>query len=253
MRLLTRQLLLSLLLLLPLQPSVAGTFSQIGTERWVTVAHVYDGDTFRTDKGEKIRLLGINTPEIAHNDKPGEEMGQAARRLLKSLILGKRVQLEFDQERKDSYGRTLAHVYLRDGSWINGRMIAEGMAHLYLFAPNFKHAEALQRLEQDTRSRHAGIWRTSRFRVLGAAECDASLAGQFRLVSGSVTSTDRNGWGFRLGTLSVSIPKAYRQWFKTAPAPAMHQRLIVHGTLRLSGSGRLFLALHSPFDLEIVK
>lgn len=240
------------LLLLPAQPSVAGTFSQLTPGRWVTVETVYDGDTFKTKDGEKVRLLGINTPEIAHNDSPGEEMGDQARHFLESQILGKRVQLVFDREKKDNYGRTLAHVYLADGSWINGRLVENGMAHLYLFAPNFSHAEALLKLEQKARSKKLGIWKTRRFELIAAAECSSSLAGQFRVVTGSVSSVDRNGWGFRLGELSITIPKGYRTLFKTAPRIGKGERVTVHGTLRLSSKGGLFLALHSPFELEIM-
>jgi len=244
--------LLFALLFLPAQPSVAGTFSQLTPGRWVTVERVYDGDTFRTDKGEKVRLLGINTPEIAHNDSPGEEMGEQAKQFLESLVLGKRVQLVFDREKKDTYGRTLAHVYLADGSWINGQLVENGMAHLYLFAPNFAHAEALLKLEQRARSKKIGIWKTGRFKIISAAECSPALAGQFRVVTGSVSSVNRNGWGFMLGELSVTIPRSYRKLFETAPRTGKGIHVTVHGTLRVSSKGGLFLALHSPFELEIM-
>jgi len=250
--LMLRRLILLLLLTLLLQPSIAGTFSQIGTSRWVTVAYVYDGDTFRTGHGERVRLLGINTPEIAHNDSPGEPLGESARRRLSSLLLNHSVKLSFDNDRKDRYGRTLAHVYLRDGSWINAEMIREGLAHLYLFAPNYRHAEELLALEQTARSKRIGIWKTDRFAPIDSGECDSSLAGQFRVVSGHITSISRNGWGFSLGKLNVSIPRRYRAFFKSPPKLKMSGNVTVHGTIRVYSGKRLYLALHSPFDLEII-
>lgn len=239
------------LLLVTAQQGVAGNFSQYSTSRQVTVSYVYDGDTFKTDRGEKVRLLAINTPEIAHNDSPGEALGPEASSHLKSLIQGKQVQLAFDEDKKDNYGRTLAHVFLRDGTWINAKMVEDGMAHLYLFAPNFRHADELLKLEQHARKQRLGIWKTERFREIAAEDCDASHAGQFRIVTGAATSAERNGWGFNMGSLSVSVPKAYRKWFKSPLALSGGTGVAVRGTLRLSRGGKLYLAIHSPYDLEI--
>ncbi|MFQ5519572.1 MAG: thermonuclease family protein, partial [Mariprofundus sp.] len=114
----------------------AGTLSVIGQARWVSVASVFDGDTFRTSSGEKVRLLGINTPEIAHGSQPGQAYASKAARRLSSLIGGKSVQLRTDKEKRDKYGRTLAQVYLRDGQWVNRILVEEGLAQVYTFAPN---------------------------------------------------------------------------------------------------------------------
>jgi len=230
----------------------AGTFSQIGSSRWVTVAHVYDGDTFKTRSGEKVRLLGINTPEIAHSSSPGEPLGIKAKQELQSLLQNKLVQLSFDEERRDDYGRLLAHVYLRNGTWINGRMVEAGLAHVYTFAPNFRHTEKLLELERLARSNRLGIWRSDRFSVLAAGSVDEGTIGQFRVVRGRIASVSKNGWGFRLGNLSISIPRAHRKWFKSIPALKKGDRIVVRGKIRTSNRGRLFLALHSPFDLEIM-
>lgn len=248
-----KPVLIFLLLLVPLQQAAAGNFSQYNAGRRVTVATVYDGDTFKTEDGEKVRLLGINTPEIAHNDSPGEPLGETARRRLSALLQGRTVQLRFDYDRRDQYGRTLAHVYLRDGSWINARMVQEGLAHLYLFAPNYKHAKELLALERQARKKEIGIWNTDRFSQIDADQCDSSLAGQFRVVSGRIRSVKHNGWGFSLGRLFVSIPRAHRSHFKSPPKLSKGERVIVHGTIRVSSQKRLYLALHAPFDLERIK
>ena len=231
----------------------AGTFSQIGTSRWVTVSKIYDGDTFKTASGEKIRLLGINTPEVARDDKPGEPLAEQATLQLKRLIQGKTVRLEFDSERKDRYGRVLAHVYLRDGRWINSKMIELGFAHSYTFAPNFKHSPALLKRERAAREKKQGIWGTSRFKLLRSSDVDEKYIGQFRVVSGSPSSIQKKGWGFKLNHLSISIPKAHRKWFKDAPSLKQKGHVVVRGKIRISSRGKLYLALHSPFDLEIIE
>ncbi len=231
----------------------AGTLSQLGSSRWVTVNKVYDGDTFKTRAGEKIRLLGINTPEIAHGGKPGQPLGKKARQKLLSLIQGKLVRIEFDKDKQDKYGRLLAHVYLRDGTWINAQMIERGWAHQYIFAPNFRHADMLLKKEQAARQKKSGIWNTPRFERLESKQVSEKLIGQFRLISGHVVSIGKKRWGFKLGKLSISIPRAYRKWFKTPLKLKKNDRVIVHGTIRISNKGKLYLALHSPYDLEIIK
>lgn len=234
------------------QPIRAGTFSQLGTSRWVTVSKVYDGDTFKAENGEKVRLLGINTPEIARNDKPGQPLAMLAKKELTTLLLNQTVRLEFDSDQHDSYGRLLAHVYLRDGMWINAHMIEKGLAHLYIFAPNFRHADALLAKERQARKQKTGIWNHSRYKVLKAGNMDKSSIGQFRLVAGHVESLSKKGWLFKLGDLSISIPKAHRKWFKTPPALKHGSLVVVHGKIRISSRGKLYLALHTPYDLEII-
>ncbi|RMH62421.1 MAG: nuclease [Zetaproteobacteria bacterium] len=228
--------------------AMAGTLSIIGGDRYVRVAHIIDGDTFVTKRGEKVRLLGINTPEIMHDEQPGEALGDAARARLAQLIAGHLVRLAFDRDKRDDYGRLLAQVYDR-GRWINAQLVEEGIAHVYTFAPNFRWAPALLQRERQARRLGLGIWRTSRFMVLSANRLRPSHLGQFRLVQGTVTHAAR--WRFRLGKLHVSVPRKYRAYFGHGLTVKHGARVLVRGKLRLSRQGTWFLALHTPFDLEV--
>jgi len=223
--------------------------SVIEQGRWVNVQYVYDGDTFRTRQGERVRLLGINTPEVAHNDEPGQPFGIEARDRLKTLIEGKSVQLRLDSDHKDNYKRTLAQVFLRDGSWINSQLVDEGMAHVYTFVPNFRWAEALLQAEKRARQKKLGIWKSERFELLDAKKVTHQHIGQFRVVRGKVKHPGR--WKFQLGKLHISIPKKYRPGFEKGLKLNSSRIVIVHGTIRVSSQGRLFLALHSPYDIEM--
>lgn len=229
----------------------AGTLSLVTQSRWAKVVYVYDGDTFRTGRGEKVRLLGINAPEVAHNTEPGQVFGRQARTRLTQLLQGKTVRLRADRDTRDNYGRLLAQVWLRDGSWINALLLREGLAHVYTFAPNFHWAEALLEAEAVARKARKGIWSSKRFRVLKAAEVSRRHVGQFRVVEGKVDSPQPAV--FRLGKLRVSIPRKYRIYFDPMPVFRAGQRVVVRGTIRTSSGGRLYLALHSPFDLEIIE
>lgn len=214
----------------------------------MSVSKVFDGDTFRTTTGEKVRLLGINTPEVAHDQQAAQPYGNEAKRRLVSLIAGKSVQLRTDKEKKDKYGRTLAQVYLRNGGWINRQLVSEGLAHVYTFVPNTYWAKALLTTEQRARNEMAGIWKSKTFRILDAGELSPRHIGQFRLVRGFVKPVQ--SWRFKLGELIVSVPRKYRSWFDRTQLPTAGKKVIVRGKIRTSITGQLYLALHSPFDLE---
>jgi len=228
----------------------AGTLSVVDETRWVQVEYIFDGDTFATTTGERIRLLGINAPEVTHGSERGQIMGTAATRALKSMIAGQTVRLTFDKERRDIYGRTLAQVWRHDGTWVNGEMVHLGWAHVYTFTPNLHWAEKLLALERPARKQHRGIWNTRRFSVLPANKVKKYYMKQFRVVTGTINRINRNGFGFRLAKLNISIPRKYRKWFKSPLRLRMGQTVTVHGVIRAGRSGSLYLALHSPTDLE---
>jgi len=78
--------------------------SSEGAATWRTVVHVVDGDTIDLDKGERVRLIGVNTPETKHPQKPVEYFGREATEFARRSVEGKRVRLAFDWQRKDSAG-----------------------------------------------------------------------------------------------------------------------------------------------------
>lgn len=238
-----------LLQCIAIAPAEGGTFSIVSQSRWVEVGRVLDGDTFISRKGEHIRLLGINTPEVQHDDSPAQPMGNKATQALRRMIGGKSVRLDFDKQHKDKYGRTLAQVYLRDGRWVNGEMIRLGMAHVYTFTPNLHWAGQLMRLEGPARRQGLGIWKTRRFAMLESDDVGAAHLGQFRVIYGAVTRVNKNGFGFSMPGIRVSVPRKYRSWFTQLPVAGNGNEVIVRGVVRSAASG-LYVALHSPCDVE---
>ncbi|MBF0281753.1 MAG: thermonuclease family protein, partial [Zetaproteobacteria bacterium] len=227
----------------------------VSQQQWVTVAQVFDGDTFKTTSGEKVRLLNINTPEVMHDKQPSEPLSESAKLYLKSLVDGKMVRLEFDQERRDIYGRLLAHVYLSDGTWVNQALLQKGLAHIYTFAPNFKHVTQLRVYERFAIEKGLGIWGVERFAMVPSRQVNANQVGEFHLIEGRVEAIEDRGWGFRSGNLRVSIPKKYRNLFPDAPFFNMpkQQLLRFRGRIFASQQNGLYLALHSPFDMEMIQ
>jgi micrococcal nuclease len=124
---------------------------------WRTVVRVVDGDTLLLDGNERVRLIGVDTPESVDPRRPVEHFGKEASAFLRRMAEGKRVRLAFDQERKDRYGRTLAYVHLEDGSLLNGEIIRQGYGHAYTRFP-FRYAEEFRAYEREAREQRRGLW-----------------------------------------------------------------------------------------------
>lgn len=128
-----------------------------------SVKDVVDGDTFwlndGTSKGVKIRLIGIDAPEShksAH--KKIGYYGVEAGNYLCRLILGKKVKLEYDIDKTDQYGRTLAYVFLEDGTFVNAELVEKGFARVMTIPPNIRYSADFMRLQRKARRQNKGMW-----------------------------------------------------------------------------------------------
>lgn len=125
------------------------------------VLRVVDGDTIVVDldgREERVRYIGIDTPET-HHPRIGEEpYGKEATEANRSLVRGRTVLLDFGAERRDHYGRLLAYVYLPDGTFVNAVLVREGHARILTVPPNVGHADELRDLERQARRDSRGLW-----------------------------------------------------------------------------------------------
>jgi len=122
---------------------------------------VIDGDTILLDMNgeqERVRLIGVDTPETVHPTKPVKYFGKEASEFTKSMVEGKRVRLEYDWQRRDKYGRLLAYVYLEDGTFLNAEIIKQGYGFAYTRFP-FKYLEEFRQYEREARENGKGLWR----------------------------------------------------------------------------------------------
>ena len=133
------------------------------SHRYYTVTKVVDGDTFWVDngseKGMKVRLTGVDAPETRNSrNKVKTAFGDESTRYLTDLIAGKRVSLEYDIDTLDRYGRTLAYVYLEDGTFVNASMVRNGYATVMTTPPNVRYADTFVELAQKARKHNRGLW-----------------------------------------------------------------------------------------------
>ena len=126
------------------------------------VVAVIDGDTVSVDwrgRRQTVRLLGVDTPETVHPERPVECFGPEAAAFTRSLLLGRPVELAFDRVRYDRYGRLLAYASVQ-GRRVNDQLLAEGYARLMVIPPNTAHARALLAAELEARRSGRGLWGT---------------------------------------------------------------------------------------------
>jgi len=121
------------------------------------IKKVIDGDTLIIENDEKVRLIGIDAPEIHHPVIPVQRFGQEAADFLKNLVENHKCTLEYEPDRvRDPYGRILAYVYV-NGNLINAEMIRRGYAYAYTKFP-FKRMREFQILEKQARDKKIGLW-----------------------------------------------------------------------------------------------
>lgn len=125
------------------------------------VLRIVDGDTIVINYNgnkEKVRLIGVDTPESVHPDKnKNNEYGKLASEYTKKKLTGKYVGLELDVQERDKYGRILAYVYL-DGEMYNKTLLKEGYAKVATYPPNVKYVEEFKKLEKVARENSKGLW-----------------------------------------------------------------------------------------------
>jgi len=126
------------------------------------VTRVVDGDTIRVLAGgrtERVRYIGIDTPESVKPGSPVECFAKRASAYNARLVGGERVRLVYDAERRDRYGRLLAYVYrVRDGLFVNAELVRRGFATVATFPPNVRHVREFRRLARKARMSGLGLW-----------------------------------------------------------------------------------------------
>lgn len=132
-------------------------------ETFLQVTKVVDGDTFwvdnGTEKGQKIRFIGVDAPESRRMFK--KEIGyygKEAKIYLTNMLTYKKVKLVSDVDPFDQYGRTLSYVYLEDGTFVNAELIKNGYAVIMTVAPNVQFADYFAKLQVEARDNKRELW-----------------------------------------------------------------------------------------------
>ncbi|OBS08376.1 thermonuclease family protein [Acidihalobacter prosperus] len=220
----------------------------------VHVSHVYDGDTVRLRSGAHLRLIGLDTPEVAHRERPAQPFANAARRALSDLLTlhGWTLRLRFDNERRDRYGRSLAHAYLPDGTSVSAALLRRGLATALAVPPNLAEAACYQRAEADARGRQLGLWSLARYRPIAATSLPRDARG-FRVVRGRVTHVGfsrRAAWIDLEGRVALRIDRRDLDYFRAIDLRRLQGTWVtVRGWVH-TYRGERRIALRHPLALE---
>jgi len=236
-------------------------------EERVHVRYVHDGDTVHLEDGRKVRLIGINTPELARDDNPEQAFAREARQALNAAISlhDNQIGLVYGKERFDRYKRTLAHLFTPDGDNLQAMLLQQGMAMAITHPPNTVFAECYARQEKQARCLGKGIWANPERIMIKASDLGPENTG-FQLVTGvidEVNQTDKGFWLF-ISKLMIGIRSADLADFNLAELVSLPGKTVtVRGWLQRENSrttggkfrnGRIveyYLRLRHPSAMEI--
>ncbi len=215
------------------------------------VERVIDGDTLLLTTGQRIRLLGINAPEVPHRGAPGEPGGLEASSFLKEQASGSRITLAYGPEKRDRYDRFLAYVHLPDGTDLNERLVANGHAYVTPRPPNLARVERYFATESQARAERKGLWSRTRYAPQPVARA-AEYRNSFRRLRGRVTAIRKEQGRPVLifgNHLRAFVTESAHPFTAEELATLPGSRLVVRGWVR-QRDGRPALLLRHPLQLE---
>ena len=233
--------------------AAAGACNHAHIDERARVVYVFDGDTFKLQDGRRVRLIGINTPELGRDGAADEALASAARATLQQILdSGDRtVLLQYGAEQHDQYGRLLAHVFLENGDNVAVPLLQKGLATTLVVPPNTWGVSCYQQREDAARSERAGLWQLDNYQAIDSTALAAGKRG-FRIVRGPVTAvrqTRHSTWIDMAGLLTLRIDSRHRGNFPDHALEALRGREIeVRGWLRPTGQ-RLQMTVQHPAAL----
>src|SRR5690606_28208132 len=230
-------------------PALADTCGRVpGTGEPVVSRYVIDGDTLGLSDGRRVRLIGINTPEIGRKGRPSEPYAQQARAALEQRVARPGLRLLVGEQARDHYGRTLGHLFDAQGVNVEAQLLREGMGFAIGVPPNLSLLDCHLRQEAAARGAGAGLWRQDPVIAAGKVR-----DGGFHLVRGQVRSIERTRdhlWVELEGALVLRVLADDRPRFKRLD-DWVGKELEVRGWVvdrktRRAGRQRFMLPLQEP-------
>lgn len=215
------------------------------------VKTIYDGDTVVLQDGRKIRLLGINTPEVQHRGNPADAGGDEAKRWLTDKLKNTKVRLEVGEEKTDKYGRTLAHLFTEKKEHINLQLVAEGLASVSIYPPNLLYVDELVKAQDQAEQAKLGIWQRPEYAAMPVASLtEAGHPGWTRLV-GKVVNVRKTRKSTYLEFTDTFEARIENKWLDLFPDVDSYvgKTIEVRGWLSKS-KGHYFMLIRHPSAIK---
>jgi endonuclease YncB( thermonuclease family) len=210
------------------------------------IKKIVDGDTLWLENGQKIRLLGINTPEISRRDKIAEAGGVAAKKWLIKKLSNRRVKLVYDVEKKDAYNRTLAYIFSDQGENINVKLVEKGLATLNIYPPNLKYLTVLIQAQRQARRKKLGIWGLKAYAPKKVNKFNSSQHKGWQRITGRIARLKRArkyDYLYLTPTFSIKIAKASEDLFMNLEG-YVGKKVEIHGWVRKNKQKYSLLVRH---------
>ncbi len=218
----------------------------------VEVRHVIDGDTVILTDNRHVRLIGINAPEIDHHGQATQTGAIKARKFLEELLNEQQqLYLVYDHDRFDRYQRTLAHLFLADGSNIQGMLLQQGLAFPLTIPPNLTFLNCYQYKAQVARDKSKGVWSLDDYQPLSVTNIAPDDIG-YRIIVGKVSrisSGTSATWLDLEPNVSLYITHQDRRYFdKTIFNRLVNQEVQARGWLYFRDN-KYHMRIRHPVDL----
>ena len=220
----------------------------------VIVDYVIDGDTVVLKDKRHIRLIGIDTPELGHNNSPSEAGADSARNALKKMLgNASLIHLVYGKERHDRHDRTLAHIYA-DGLNLQIQLLKSGLAMPLRIPPNLAFADCYNEASQFAKKQRQGLWRLSRYKTHSVKSLSGNEKGSYS-ISGKVqrVTTSRSSIWINLeNNVALRIKNADLHYFNESELLSLKSKTIEASGWLYKHKGQIRIRLRHHLDLIIV-
>lgn len=217
------------------------------------VKHVIDGDTVVLTDNRHVRLIGINTPEIGHGERPAQPGADQAYDYLSSLLpANTSINLQYDRQRLDHYKRTLAHLFLEDGANVQALLLDRGLSTTLTIPPNLEFLDCYASSFATAQSRRIGLWALTQYQPTPVELITTKDLG-YRIVTGKITRVNEGksaAWITLATNLSLRIANENLHYFGNLQDLAGSQ-VKVRGLLYFS-NGEFRMHMRHPIDMTIM-
>jgi endonuclease YncB( thermonuclease family) len=223
-------------------------------EPLVRVKQVIDGDTIILQNNDKVRFLGVNTPELGHGKFRDEPLANTARQFVTRKIEGREVLLENERSQKDKYGRRLAQVHTLEGEDIQVGLLERGLGFVVAVGEGgFDYVERYISAETIARDANKGVWGNEHYAPISAKVAVDTRQRGYKRVRGTVkrVSRSRNNQTLHLeGDFRILIAhENWRQYFKGDAQRFVGQSVAARGWI-FKSHGVTGMKIYYPAMLE---
>jgi len=222
--------------------------------RQVKVRYVHDGDTLVLADDTRVRLIGINTPEVAHDQQPAEPLAIRARDRLRQWLFQNKNQVLFlpGEQQHDRYGRALAYLWLPDGTDISADLLRAGLGWLVAIPPNIRFIDCHQQAQAEAQAAARGVWKLDAYQPKASASLSLRTRG-FQRIRGRVVRVNHGGgatWINLEGRFAIRIRDKDLPLFTPPPSRAwIGRELEVRGWVYRT-RGELRVNIGHPASLQ---